>query len=61
MGIKRNTQVEVILTAEEINLVLDGLANLPYKQVYHLIKKIQQQVVSQDSPNSKELTHTTNE
>ncbi len=61
MGIKRNTQIEVVLTAEEINLVLDGLANLPYKQVYHLIKKIQQQAVSQNTPNVKELSHTNNE
>ena len=46
MGIKKNTDLSLNLTAEEVNLILDGLANLPYKQVYHLIKKIQNQVIS---------------
>ena len=46
MGIKKNTDLSLNLTAEEVNLILDGLANLPYKQVYHLIKKIQHQVIS---------------
>ena len=46
MGIKKNTDLNLTLTAEEVNLILDGLAKLPYKQVYHLIKKIQHQVVS---------------
>lgn len=46
MGIKKNTDLNLNVTAEEVNLILDGLANLPYKQVYHLIKKIQHQVVS---------------
>jgi hypothetical protein len=46
MGIKKNTDLSLNLTAEEVNLILDGLANLPYKQVYHLIKKIQHQVNS---------------
>jgi hypothetical protein len=46
MGIKKNTDLNLNVTAEEVNLILDGLANLPYKQVYHLIKKIQHQVIS---------------
>jgi len=50
MGIKKNTDLNLNVTAEEVNLILDGLANLPYKQVYHLIKKIQHQVIS-DSQN----------
>lgn len=61
MGIKKNTDLDLNVTAEEVNLILDGLANLPYKQVYHLIKKIQQQAVSQNTPNVKELSHTNNE
>lgn len=36
------------LTAEEVNLVLDGLANLPYKKVYHIIDKIRNQVISEN-------------
>ncbi len=46
MGIKKNTDLNLNVTAEEVNLILDGLANLPYKQVYHLIKKIQHQIIS---------------
>jgi hypothetical protein len=46
MGIKKNTDLNLNVTAEEVNLILDGLANLTYKQVYHLIKKIQHQVIS---------------
>lgn len=55
MGIKKNTDLDLNVTAEEVNLILDGLANLPYKQVYHLIKKIQHQVVS----NSQKLSTET--
>jgi len=46
MGIKKDTNLILNLTAEEVNLVLDGLANLPYKKVYHVIDKIKNQVNS---------------
>ena len=47
MGIKKDTDLVLNLTAEEVNLVLDGLANLPYKNVYHVIDKIRSQVISE--------------
>jgi hypothetical protein len=48
MGIKKDTDLMLKLTAEEVNLVLDGLANLPYKKVYHIIDKIRNQVISEN-------------
>ncbi len=61
MGIKKNTEISLVLTAEEINLILDGLANLPYKQVFHLIKKVQNQVVAKNSEIVQELPKSTHE
>ena len=35
------------LTADEINLLLEGLGSMPFVKVYALIAKIQQQASSQ--------------
>lgn len=61
MGIKKNTEVPLVLTAEEINVILDGLANMPYKQVFHLIKKIQNQVVTNNAHSVHEPSNQSNE
>jgi hypothetical protein len=36
-------EIELKLTVEEVNLVLEGLGNLPFKQVYGLVTKLQEQ------------------
>jgi hypothetical protein len=35
------------LSEQELNLVLNGIAQLPYIQVHQLIQKIQQQYIEQ--------------
>lgn len=47
------------LTVEELNLILDSLGNQPFKKVYKLIEKIQQQAASQ--LNSETNGHHLNE
>lgn len=56
MGIKKDTDLVLSLTAEEVNLVLDGLANLPYKNVYHVIDKIRNQVISEPHLKNQETS-----
>jgi hypothetical protein len=56
MGIKKDTDLVLNLTAEEVNLVLDGLANLPYKNVYHIIDKIRNQVISETHLKNQETS-----
>ena len=56
MGIKKDTDLVLNLTAEEVNLVLDGLANLPYKNVYHVIDKIRSQVISETQLKNQETS-----
>lgn len=51
MAIKENTEFILKLSAKEINTVLDGLANQPYKLVHPIIEKIHQQIKSQESNN----------
>ncbi len=54
MGIKKDTHLNLELSASDINTILDGLANLPYKEVFHLIAKIHQQInaQTQESPST---------
>lgn len=39
--------INLSLTLEEINVVLEGLGQMPYVRVYQLIANIQQQTASQ--------------
>ena len=41
------------LTADEINLLLEGLGNMPFVKVYALIGNIQQQVSGQINKGSE--------
>jgi hypothetical protein len=47
MAIKENTEFQLSVNAKEINIILDGLANQPYKVVHPLIEKIHQQIRNQ--------------
>lgn len=40
-------EITLKLTPEEINLVLEGIGNLPFIRVYNLVGKIQQQAAAQ--------------
>ena len=40
-------EIKLELTIEETNLILDALGEKPFKQVFGLIQKIQQQAASQ--------------
>ncbi len=40
-------KLELELTVDEVNLVLDALGNLPYKQIVVLFEKIKSQAVAQ--------------
>lgn len=42
------------LTEEELNLILNGVAQLPYIKVWELIQKIQRQAASDISAKSTE-------
>jgi|LauGreDrversion4_2_1035121.scaffolds.fasta_scaffold2815672_1 hypothetical protein len=50
MALSKNSIIELNLSAQEINIILDGLAAMPYKNVYHLIEKIHAQVNTQSNP-----------
>lgn len=39
--------IQLQLTLDEVNVILNALGNLPYAQVYQLIHKINQQSVPQ--------------
>ncbi|MEO1261709.1 MAG: hypothetical protein AAFZ15_23095 [Bacteroidota bacterium] len=43
----QNQNLQLHLTVEEINLILENLGQLPYLKVYPLIHKIQQQANAQ--------------
>lgn len=48
--------INLHLTAEEINLLLEGLGNMPFVKVYALIARIQQQAsvqISKDTGTSE--------
>jgi hypothetical protein len=52
MAIKENTEFQISITAKEINIILDGLANQPYKVVHPLIEKIHLQIRNQQQSTS---------
>jgi len=47
MGLKKDSQIQLSITAEDLNTILDALSKMPYKEVYHIIAEIHQQVKSQ--------------
>jgi len=47
--------IDLQLTADEINLILEGLGSMPFVKVYALIGKIQQQASGQLSRASEPL------
>ena len=50
-------QMKINLSLDETNIVLNALGDLPYKQVFQLIQKIQQQAGRQlESDNGQEVT-----
>lgn len=54
MGIKKETPLQLELSAAEINTILDGLASMPYKQVFHLIVRIHEQINQQMQPSNQQ-------
>jgi hypothetical protein len=42
-----NQDIHLQLTTDEINLILEGLGNMPFVKVYALIAKTQQQATGQ--------------
>ena len=44
-------EITVKLTIDEVNLILEALGGLPFKQVYGLIGKIEQQAATQLGDN----------
>jgi len=59
MGIKKETPLQLTLSAAEINTILDGLASMPYKQVFHLIGKIHEQINQQTQNPNQQAPHQT--
>ena len=49
-----DTQFVLSLNEKEISLIINQIAELPYKQVYQLIASIQSQVGSQLQEQTKE-------
>lgn len=45
-------EINLRLTIEEANLILEGLGNLPFAKVYALVAKIQDQAGQQLHPNN---------
>lgn len=45
-------EIELKLTLDETNLVLEGLGNLPYARVYALVARIQAQAGEQLRPRA---------
>jgi len=55
-------ELELKLTLPEINVLLEALGGLPYKQVYQLVAKIQQQAQAQlpeATPAGGNVSHQT--
>ena len=46
------SNIELKLTIEETNIILDALGNEPFRKVFNLIGKIQQQASEQLSENN---------
>ena len=54
-------EIEIALSLAEINKILDALGNLPYREVFKLVGKIQNQAEAQlqpvnNQPSNSELT-----
>ena len=47
--------IQLTLTADEINIILEGLGNLPFVKVYNIIGKIQEQANGQLNQNGTHL------
>ena len=47
MGLKKDAQIQLNISAGDLNTILDALSKMPYKEVYHIIAEIHQQVKSQ--------------
>jgi hypothetical protein len=46
-------EITLKLTIEEANLILEGLGELPFKKVYALVNRIQQQASAQLGSNGQ--------
>lgn len=46
-------EITLTLTVDETNQILEGLGNLPFKEVFQLIGKIQQQAGAQLQDNGQ--------
>ena len=51
-------EIELKLTIEEANLILEGLGSMPFRQVFALIGKIQNQAAQQLKPASQSALKT---
>ena len=49
MGLKKDVQIELNIKAADLNIILDALSKMPYKEVYHLIADIHLQVKEQSA------------
>lgn len=45
-------EVKLTLSVGEVNQILDALGNIPYRQIYQLIGKIQRQAEDQLQPSA---------
>jgi hypothetical protein len=45
-------EINLNVTIEEANLILEGLGNLPFAKVYALVDKLQEQAASQLNRNN---------
>lgn len=45
-------EVQLTLSVGEVNQILDALGNIPYRQIYQLIGKIQRQAEDQLQPSA---------
>jgi hypothetical protein len=49
-------EITLKLTIEEANTILEGLGELPFKRVFNLVGKIQQQASTQFNGNGAQIT-----
>ena len=54
-------EINLRLTIEETNLVLEALGNLPFVKVYRLVSKIQEQATPQTNTNEGEVSSPSEE
>ena len=45
-----NQEIQLKLTLPQVNLLLEGLGEMPFKKVFNLINEIQQQAAQQINP-----------